>query len=178
MRLLVYQSKLFAVLFCTFAAGMVAAFFLLPAAAAFPPFIKWLVATMAFLMFVFTIKGFVAGSPIISADESGLIDKRIFWEAIPWERILAFRHVPKSYQLANGKKAISPFDAWRPIQLWIDAPDHKIFKIMNKLKRVPQHPDFPGSLYLEIDFSGLDTSSKRLVELIREYSPTAKEIKS
>ena len=140
---------------------------------------RWLSAPffgIAILTILVSLVGLLRGKPIFSADETGFNDSRLGIGVIQWSDILAFRHAPRVEKALNGKMDFSPFDAWRPIQLWVNPPKASLLAKFQALSAQRVHPDFPFAFYMQIEFAGLDVSSARFAEIIRQKSPKAKEM--
>ena len=133
---------------------------------------------VAALVILFSLWRLIFPKPILTADDVGIYDTRQMKTPIPWADILAFRHVPRYERVTRREISFSPFDGWRPIHLWVVPQEPTIVNRLQALSPHPVHSDFPQAQFILIDFAGLDISSNRLVDLIRNFAPTAKELYS
>lgn len=173
LRLVAYPSKLYALGICLFSCA-IASVVLLVAWDSH----KWLSLPfigISVLMCVVSIVGFIRGRPILTADDTGILDSRISKETIQWHDILAFRHIGRIERPAKMHIAFSPFDSWRPIHLWITPPKASLLSKLQGLSPHPAHTTFPQAHFVSIDFAGLDVQSSKLAEMIRSHAPNAKE---
>jgi len=176
MRLVAYYSKVFTIAMCLYLAVFASTVFILVRDRH-----NWLTITMivmAVLLIVICIIRMVRGKAVLIADETGLYDCRVNKSVIRWNDIQAFCHVPRVVRHNKRQISFSPFDSWRPIQLWIASPPPTILSKLQALSRRPVHACSPHAHFVLIDFTGLDTPSSQFAEAIRSYAPNAKEKKS
>jgi len=173
MRLEIRWSKRYLLGINLAVGGLAAAFVLAPEGLNGPAKIFVLALTAA--IFLFSLKILLSNKPVLVADETGILDTRLGSTPIAWNEIRAFRHVPREDVSTNGQKSSSLFEAWRPIQLWIKPAPNKTFRRKGLVRQHPTHLNFPAAQHVLIDFSGLDTPSSRLAELIRQRAPHARE---
>ena len=173
MRLVAYPSKLYAFGMCLFFSILATGIYSIADGSR-----RWLSLTffcIAILMIVLSLRGMIRRKPILTADDTGLFDTRVMKTPILWRDILAFHHVSRIVRQAKGEMTFSPFDSWRPIHLWVVAQKPTILTKLQALSPLPVHSDFPQAQFVPIDFAGLDIPSSRLVEVIRNRAPNAKE---
>lgn len=140
-----------------------------------PQWVQIFVAFFAGVTVLGPLWGLLAGGKTILADGDGLNDRRLKLGAIPWSAIHAFRHMPKIDKETSGETTLYLREGWRPILLWADVSTSRR-PWWASLSSPPAHADFPGATPLRIEFMGLDESSEKLVEMIRQRAPQAKEI--
>ncbi|MEI6493444.1 MAG: hypothetical protein WCO94_12915 [Verrucomicrobiota bacterium] len=173
MRLVAYPSTLYAFGLCWFFSILAAGIYYISDGSR-----RWLslpFICIAALAIAFSLWGLVFRKPILTADDTGIHDKRLMKSPIPWSDIMAFRHVPRVVRPAKGQITFSPFDSWRPIHLWVASQKPTILTRLQALSPHPVHKDFPQARFIPIEFAGLDIPSSRFAEVIRTNAPNAKE---
>ncbi len=102
MQLRAFPSKPYVVILAMFACGIAEVFFFAPPG--IPAFVKWIMPAIAAMTLFGTIKSLVSGKPVLTADESGIHDRRFGSTVIAWGQILAFRHAPRVKEAGRDEK--------------------------------------------------------------------------
>lgn len=140
-----------------------------------PQWVQVFVAIFSGVAVLGPVWGLLADDKTIQADGDGLHDRRLRLGSIPWNAIRAFRHMPKVDKETSGETIFYVREGWRPILIWADVSVARR-PWWASMSSPPARAEFPEASALRIEFMGLDEPSGKLVEMIRQCAPQAKEV--